>query len=204
MHATRPDNAKPRATDTQSAIQAGLALLSTPLGALEIRANDQGLLAVGFTEVDKRPELARERHQQLTLDPASHAAPVQVLHLTAATAAQRRLLENCCQQLAEYFAGHRMQFDLPLAPAGTEFQRSVWQGLCRIPYGQTQSYGQLAASLGKVKAMRAVGSANGRNPIAIIVPCHRVIGADGRLTGYAGGLTRKVWLLQHEQQQPDR
>jgi methylated-DNA-[protein]-cysteine S-methyltransferase len=107
-------------------------------------------------------------------------------------------------QLAEYFAGERTEFDLPLAPAGTEFQQRVWQLLRAIPLGQTRTYGQLAAELGNPAAMRAVGLANGRNPISIIVPCHRVIGSTGALTGYAGGLAAKQWLLEHERQVASR
>jgi len=102
------------------------------------------------------------------------------------------------KQLAAYFAGDRREFDLPLAPRGTEFQVKVWRELCRIPYGETISYGELARRIGQPAASRAVGLANGRNPIGIIVPCHRVIGADGTLTGYGGGLDRKKWLLEHE------
>lgn len=102
------------------------------------------------------------------------------------------------QQLAEYFAGERRGFDLPLAPQGTAFQQRVWAELLRIPYGVTISYGELATRLGDVKASRAVGLANGRNPIAIIVPCHRVIGANGALAGYGGGIENKRWLLVHE------
>lgn len=101
-------------------------------------------------------------------------------------------------QLTEYFAGQRRTFDLPLAAKGTTFQQHVWQLLRDIPYGQTASYSDIAQRLGKPKAVRAVGAANGRNPISIIVPCHRVIGADGSLTGYAGGLARKSQLLNLE------
>jgi len=101
-------------------------------------------------------------------------------------------------QLDAYFDGRRHDFDLPLAPAGTEFQRTVWTALCAIPHGRTTSYGDLARRIGRPAASRAVGLANGRNPIAIIVPCHRVIGADGSLTGYGGGIKRKRWLLDHE------
>jgi methylated-DNA-[protein]-cysteine S-methyltransferase len=102
------------------------------------------------------------------------------------------------QQLHEYFAGTRRTFSLPLAPAGTAFQQRIWQALQHIPYGQTTTYQDLATQLGQPTASRAVGSANGRNPIAIIVPCHRVIGRDGRLRGYAGGIHIKQQLLQHE------
>jgi len=102
------------------------------------------------------------------------------------------------QQLSEYFAGARRVFDLPLRLEGTVFQQRVWRELTVIPYGETWSYGQLARRIGKPSASRAVGLANGRNPISILVPCHRVIGADGSLTGYGGGLERKQWLLAHE------
>jgi methylated-DNA-[protein]-cysteine S-methyltransferase len=102
------------------------------------------------------------------------------------------------QQLAAYFAGELTAFDLPIAPTGTDFQRSVWAALQTIPYGQTWSYGQLADKIGKPAAVRAVGLANGRNPVAIVIPCHRVIGSDGSLTGYGGGLDRKRFLLDLE------
>ena len=101
-------------------------------------------------------------------------------------------------QLNEYFAGTRQQFDLPLNAQGNAFQRAVWQTLSEIPYGETTSYGKVAASIGHPDGARAVGVANGQNPIPIIVPCHRVIGADGSLTGYGGGLPAKRWLLDHE------
>jgi methylated-DNA-[protein]-cysteine S-methyltransferase len=102
------------------------------------------------------------------------------------------------EQLAEYFAGARREFELELAPRGSEFQRRVWDALREIPYGETESYGALAARIGHPGSARGVGAANGQNPIAIVIPCHRVIGADGSLTGYAGGLERKRWLLAHE------
>lgn len=101
-------------------------------------------------------------------------------------------------QLAEYFAGGRTEFDLPLNLAGTEFQRTVWAALCTIPYGETVSYGELAAMLGRPSASRAVGLANGKNPVGVIVPCHRVVGSTGGLTGYGGGLDRKRFLLDFE------
>ena len=107
-------------------------------------------------------------------------------------------LPQAVGQVREYFAGQRRKFDLPLCLQGTEFQKSVWRALAEIPFGATWSYGQLARRLGNPSACRAVGLANGRNPIAIIVPCHRVIGADGSLTGFGGGLPRKEWLLAHE------
>jgi methylated-DNA-[protein]-cysteine S-methyltransferase len=110
----------------------------------------------------------------------------------------RAAFRQVVRQLSAYFAGELTEFDLPLTMIGTDFQRSVWAELQKIPYGETRSYGDLAAYVGNPKACRAVGLANGRNPIGIIVPCHRVIGANGTLTGYGGGLDRKAWLLDHE------
>ncbi|WOD45218.1 methylated-DNA--[protein]-cysteine S-methyltransferase [Hwangdonia lutea] len=107
-------------------------------------------------------------------------------------------LEDCVIQLHEYFEGSRKQFNLNLNPKGTDFQQKVWKALEQIPYGKTLSYLDLSKQLGDVKAIRAVANANGKNPLWIIVPCHRVIGSDGSLTGYAGGLHRKKWLLEHE------
>jgi methylated-DNA-[protein]-cysteine S-methyltransferase len=107
-------------------------------------------------------------------------------------------LPKAIRQLNEYFAGTRREFDLPLSMDGTEFQRRVWRELTKIPFGKTWSYGQLAKRIGNPNGSRAVGLANGRNPIAIIVPCHRVIGANGSLTGFGGGIDRKEWLLAHE------
>ncbi|TJY34711.1 methylated-DNA--[protein]-cysteine S-methyltransferase [Pontimicrobium aquaticum] len=108
------------------------------------------------------------------------------------------VLDDAVRQLEEYFKGERTQFSLILNPQGTDFQKRVWKALLDIPYGKTTSYLQLSKDLGDVKAIRAVASANGKNPLWIIVPCHRVIGSDGSLTGYAGGLHRKQWLLEHE------
>lgn len=108
------------------------------------------------------------------------------------------ILKSAIQQLDEYFAGTSKQFELPLHPAGTAFQQKVWDQLIKIPYAETVTYLQMAKRLGNVKSIRAAASANGKNPIGIIIPCHRVVGADGKLTGYAGGLHRKQWLLEHE------
>ena len=135
------------------------------------------------------------------------ASPTAVvaIHLGAASllprsrpAADHPIVAAAAAQLDEYFAGRRRGFDLPLAGDGTAFQRDVWRALCAIPFGATCGYGELAARLGRPSAARAVGAANGRNPIAIVVPCHRVIGKDGTLTGYAGGMAIKQWLLDHE------
>ena len=112
------------------------------------------------------------------------------------------LLRRAEEQLGEYFAGRRRSFDLPLAPLGTPFQRKVWEALAAIPYGTTASYGQLAARVGRPSASRAVGAANGRNPLPIVLPCHRVIGANGALTGFGGGLPTKQFLLRLEGAQP--
>ena len=120
-----------------------------------------------------------------------HPPPVGVEHATP-------ILRRTAQQLAEYFAGARTEFELELAPEGTPFQQLVWRALRAIPYGATVSYGHVANAIGRPAASRAVGAANGRNPIAIIVPCHRVIGASGALTGYGGGLPAKQFLLEHE------
>ena len=107
-------------------------------------------------------------------------------------------LEDCVLQLNQYFQGTRKHFSLPLQPKGTAFQQNIWKLLQTIPYGKTVSYLDLSKQLGDVKAIRAVANANGKNPLWIVVPCHRVIGSDGSLTGYAGGLHRKQWLLEHE------
>lgn len=108
------------------------------------------------------------------------------------------LLDETVRQLVDYFAGHRRDFDLPLDLIGTEFQKSAWRVLCGIPFGETISYGEQARRLGDARKARAVGGANGRNPVPIIVPCHRVIGADGSLTGFGPGIESKKWLLAHE------
>jgi methylated-DNA-[protein]-cysteine S-methyltransferase len=109
-----------------------------------------------------------------------------------------KVLDGALAQLEAYFSGRSQDFDLPMEPSGTPFQRRVWDELSKIPYGETISYAELARRVGKAGAARAVGGANGRNPIGIIVPCHRVIAAGGTLGGYGGGLDRKLWLLQHE------
>ena len=112
--------------------------------------------------------------------------------------AETTLIKKAAAQLSEYFTGKRKKFVLPLAPVGTEFQRSVWRALQTVPYGETRSYGDIAALIGNPKASRAVGMANNRNPIVVIIPCHRIIGYDGSLTGYGGGLNVKQYLLDLE------
>lgn len=118
--------------------------------------------------------------------------------LTTAHAHDHPVLAAAADQLRSYFDGELVSFDLPLAPSGTDFQRMVWDELRRIPFGQTRSYGELAAAIGRPTAARAVGAANGRNPLSIVVPCHRVVGADGSLTGFAGGMSAKELLLDLE------
>jgi len=147
---------------------------ASPLGDLTLESDGAALVRIRLPR-EKRPAAG-------TAVRRDDAAPF------AATVAQ----------LDEYFAGRRRAFDLPLAPAGTAFQKTVWRALLRIPYGRTASYADLARGLGRPTACRAVGAANGRNPLPIVVPCHRVIGSDGRLTGYAGGLEAKRRLLELE------
>lgn len=133
----------------------------------------------------------------------SDGSALTTLHFSAGPGPGERddadpVLVTVATQLREYFAGDRKEFDLPLAPRGTDFQRAVWERLCEIPYGTTITYGELARRVGNPAASRAVGLANGRNPIAIVVPCHRVIGSDGKLTGFAGGMDAKRALLELE------
>lgn len=113
-------------------------------------------------------------------------------------------LKDCVQQLSEYFKGSRNTFNLKLNPQGTDFQKKVWNELLNVPFGQTRTYLEQSKKLGNAKAIRAVASANGKNPIWIIIPCHRIIGSDGSLTGYAGGIWRKKWLLEHENPSPQQ
>ncbi len=154
--------------------------VDSPIGRLMLTSDGTALTGLYMNlyrnKPAKLPDLGEDWVQNATIDP-----------LPAAT-----------RQLQEYFAGKRRAFDLPLRMAGTEFQQRVWCELTKIPFGQTRSYGQLAKRLNNPNGSRAVGLANGRNPIAIIVPCHRVIGADGSLTGFGGGIERKEWLLSHE------
>ena len=168
---------------TSTAAHAWYDLLESPVGTLFVGGSPAGMHRVEFLD-DPRDE---ERHAvRLSVDAGLPA---------------RRDSEgaaNVSAQLGEYFAAARTQFDLPLAPRGTAFQRQVWDALRPIPHGVTTSYGAIAASIGRPTASRAVGAANGQNPIAIVVPCHRVVGSTGALTGYGGGMDRKRWLLDHE------
>jgi methylated-DNA-[protein]-cysteine S-methyltransferase len=141
----------------------------SPLGVLKLQCSDKHIKSITFS--DAEGEILNDEH---------------------------KLLQACIKQLEEYFAGKRKQFSLPLNQDGTEFQMKVWNLLYKIPYGKTISYNELSKQYGDLKAIRAVASANGKNNICIVIPCHRVIGSNHSLVGYAGGLWRKKWLLDHE------
>jgi len=144
--------------------------LDTPLGMFEFMATEQGICQAIFC--GEKPDGYKSKVNAITI--------------------------QCKQQLIEYFSGSRQIFTVPLDPQGTVFQLAVWNCLSQIPFGELKSYGDIAKMLNKPKASQAVGGANGRNPITLIVPCHRVVGSNGSLTGYAGGIERKLWLLNHE------
>ncbi|MFN4111134.1 MAG: methylated-DNA--[protein]-cysteine S-methyltransferase [Ignavibacteria bacterium] len=144
---------------------------NSPLGLIKITANEKGITEINFVN-GKRNVLPFET--------------------------SNKFIKDCIKQLDEYFQGKRKTFNLQLNPYGTDFQKKVWFELLRIPYGKTISYGEVARKIKNFKAVRAVGQAIGKNPIAIVIPCHRVIGSDGSLIGYASGLHRKQWLLKHE------
>ena len=146
-----------------------IAYYSSPIGLIEVAGNEEGILSVYFADKKKKST------------PAPHP-----------------YIKECIYQLDEYFKGIRKEFGLKLNPKGTDFQEKVWTQLLTVPYGKTASYLDISKSIGNVKAIRAVGNANGSNPIAVIIPCHRVIGSDGKLVGYGGGIKRKEWLLNHE------
>lgn len=145
-----------------------VAYLNTPIGFAELKGDDNGLSSISVFDEEKKVGIVPE------------------------------VLEDAVYQLNEYFEGKRTQFDLKLNPEGTDFQKRVWEALLQIPFGKSISYLELSKKLGDVKAIRAVAAANGKNPLWIIIPCHRVIGSNGDLIGYAGGLHRKKWLLGHE------
>ncbi len=156
-----------------------LSCMDSPVGRITLTSNGLALIGLAFEE---------ERH------PRDRSGAIQE---------PDAILIDAERQLQEYFGNWRQSFDLPLQPEGTEFQREVWTLLGQIPFGETISYLDLAKRVGKEKAVRAVGMANGRNPISIVIPCHRVIGANGALTGYGGGLWRKELLLRHEGARPN-
>lgn len=155
---------------------------ASPVGLLTLVASEAGLRAILWDGDD--PARAG-----LGPAPDSETGP----------GAASPVLEEACRQLDDYFAGRRTTFELPLDLSGTEFQQAAWRALAAIPFGETRSYAQQAARLGRPAAFRAVGAANGRNPVSIVLPCHRVVGSDGSLTGFAGGIETKRWLLEHEQ-----
>jgi methylated-DNA-[protein]-cysteine S-methyltransferase len=149
-------------------------MYDSPVGPLLIEAMDDAITALLFKEEKD------------------------IRQLTSNATANNKLINNCIQQLNEYFDGTRRQFNFPFQQNGTDFQLKIWSALTQIPYGQTISYIELSKRTGDAKAIRAVGTTNGKNQLSIIVPCHRVIGSNGTLTGYGGGLWRKQWLLEHE------
>jgi len=143
-------------------------IYSSPIGELLIAYDDSHILSARFD---------REQHEEYR---------------------PNAVITQCIKELDEYFAGTRAKFDVAVNPHGTDFQKAAWVALCTIGHGKTASYGEIAAKIGRPKAARAVGMANNKNPIYIIIPCHRIVGADGKLVGYGGGLWRKEWLLEHE------
>jgi O-6-methylguanine DNA methyltransferase len=193
-------------------------IVDSPVGLLRLAAEDDRLVEVSFAEGEAKPSsvvsgasdgagLHSGGSASLRPPPGkARRGPPARRRLAAGSPASapslapsgHPVLTQARKQLAEYFAGKRTDFDLPLSATGTEFQESVWRALQEIPYGRTVSYGKIATRIGRPAAVRAVGAANGANPIAIVIPCHRVIGADGSLTGYGGGEPRKKWLLDHE------
>jgi len=150
----------------------------SPLGALEIRSTGSAISDILFVNSWKGAKI-----DETSLSFIKPKSPV---------------IKSCTKQLDEYFAGTRTEFSIHMSQVGTEFQQTVWAALCNIPYGRTISYMELSKRIGNIKAIRAVGTANGNNSISIIVPCHRVIGSNGDLVGYGGDLWRKKWLLEHE------
>ena len=147
-----------------------ISYLKSPIGQIKITADDNAVNSILFVFDDTEIEPENSNN----------------------------IIEKCKQQLKEYFTGKRKEFDVEIRQEGTEFQQKIWSELIKIPYGKTVSYNDIAKKVGGRNMMRAVGAANGKNQISIIVPCHRVIGSDGKLIGYAGGMWRKEWLLKHE------
>jgi methylated-DNA-[protein]-cysteine S-methyltransferase len=154
--------------------------LNSPIGTLYLASSDQGVLCIGLSG---KENFLKELKKQIP-----------GMELKENISKNKLLIK----QLKEYFSGARKEFDLPLYMMGTEFHKLVWRQLCQVPFGQTASYKEIAEKIGRPKAMRAVGQANHRNPIPIIIPCHRIIGANGHLVGFGGGLDMKRFLLSHE------
>lgn len=145
-------------------------VVSSPVGLLQLKVENSALSEISFLN-DEGGDIQETEHS---------------------------ILKRAETQLREYFDGSRTAFNLPIQPVGTDFQRRVWQAVQEIPFGQTATYRELAEKLGNVNSIRAVGGANGQNPLPIVIPCHRIVGADGNLVGYSGGIRRKEWLLKHE------
>jgi len=166
-------------------------VLPTPIGPLTLVASPSGLRAVLWSVDDatRVPGVALDEMPSRSDDAPPRSEPPR---------SEGAIIEQAAEELDEYFEGARRSFDVPLDPVGTAFQRRAWAALRTIPYGETVTYGEQAERLGDRRKARAVGAANGRNPISIIVPCHRVVGSNGSLTGFAGGLDVKAWLLDHE------
>ncbi|MVM37866.1 methylated-DNA--[protein]-cysteine S-methyltransferase [Spirosoma sp. HMF3257] len=151
-------------------------VFESPLGFVRVSGDDNGVSVISCTDIPTQGTASKIDSIDLVAEPVQEAV----------------------RQLQDYFAGSRQSFDFPLNPSGTAFQQTVWKALLDVPFGTTLSYLALTRRIGDEKAIRAVAAANGRNPLWIVVPCHRIIGSDGSLTGYAGGLWRKQWLLEHE------
>lgn len=160
----------------------------SPIGPLTVIAHDTAVVAI-------RWDTATEGHDPEAHNPVDRTLPDDIAEVGPH---DHGVLSQAVAQLDEYFEGTRTEFDLPLDPTGTDFQRDAWHELEQIPFGETITYGEQAVRLGDKNKTRAVGAANGKNPIPIVVPCHRVVGANGHLTGFAGGLDTKAWLLDHE------
>jgi len=178
-------------------------VIDSPAGPLELRADEHGLVSILFgaataARTSASPSAAPASAHSASKGPAAAAPAVRPGAPERAASRAGGILDEAVRQLEEYFAGKRREFGLPLAPTGTEFQKAVWGALQQIPYGCTISYKTLAERIGRPAAVRAVGLANGRNPLPIVIPCHRVIGHDGSLTGYGGGLGIKRILLELE------
>lgn len=178
---------------SSGALSGAMDVMPSPVGPLRLVAHGGALVRLAFTVVERPspdgPVHPRDRLAGATGTPVS---------LADATPPDRAVLQAAREQLEAYFAGALRSFTLPLMARGTPFQQQVWTALEAIPFGVVISYAELARRVGNAQAMRAVGAANGRNPLAIVRPCHRVIGADGSLTGFGGGLPAKEWLLRHE------
>lgn len=179
-------------------------IVPSPVGALLLREDAGKLAEVAFLSPTFSPETPFEQELAAANFNASTIAAARLNANDATPSETPPILRRAAAQLAEYFTGTRPRFDLPLAPVGTEFQRRVWAATSAIPFGETATYGEIARKIGAPNAARAVGGALNRNPLAIVVPCHRVVGSAGRLTGYDGGVNRKAFLLTLERPEAPR